>query len=804
MWSPQLDEAQFTPLSTLLAQRAHTHPQLIAHRFLDAESALARPTETLTYATLYNTVRSIAALLRDRVPSGAPVALCYPPGLDYIPAVLACLATGTLAIPLPSFRPDQPLPLQVGAILAATQPALILTSAALAAAHPDLGVPQSMPTPERVATDRLPPAEAPLSWPHPTPQTVALLAFGSDIANYSRAFPITYEQLYAQVLQVARSSQQTSTSHLVNWLPHEQCTVLVTAILYPLLVGFPATWLDPSIIYHQPLRWLQAISHYQGTFSAAPDFGYLRCIQAIATTPLPYARLDLRSWVVALVGNGQVHAETLAHFAETFATVGFASTAFTPCYSPLGTPALLSTTPAAASPRRHSWNGNGLAQQPERPIGSTPPLRELVSHGIVDTDLEFAIIDPHTGLRCPPATVGEIWVRGATIATSYWQQPAAVQQTIRGYLADTGEGPFLRTGDLGFLAGGDLFVTGRLPTSQPSLSCPTIQSAPALPTMRPETPLIQNLTELPITQDLKPEGFVARPRPTRSYVEALERLTALRIQDAAAAVDPRCRGQLLTHGTRTEQAVVLLHGYTDCPQQCALLGALFWEQGYNVLIPRMPYQGLADKKTHEHAKLTAEDLIIFAETAIDIACGLGERVTVAGVSASAVVLSWLAYQRTDIDRQILFSPSISFGTTKGESVPSIKTYAVHYNAKPNRILPWGTPRPPLGYTQYATHVIIEIQRLALATCLLAYRQPSMVSETLLVTSAYDTAINHTLIAELVALWQHYPDSYVQAYTFDAALEVGHSLIHPDHPLQKVDLVYPVLQELLFQQHTRIE
>jgi carboxylesterase len=287
-------------------------------------------------------------------------------------------------------------------------------------------------------------------------------------------------------------------------------------------------------------------------------------------------------------------------------------------------------------------------------------------------------------------------------------------------------------------------------------------------------------------------------RPARSYDEALIRLKNLQARDEGLALYPGCESQFMTHGQRAERVIVLLHGYRNCPAQFYRLGSIFFEQGYNVIIPRMPHHGLADVLSPDQAQLTADELVAHVTEAVDIARGLGERVTVAGMSTGGVMAGWVAQNRTDIEQAVLIAPFFS-----PQAIPApLLTPAINlFSVLPNFFL-WqddnlkaDVPNPPQAYPQNATWAVSQILRLSLALQNQA-RRSAPAAAILVVTNGNDDTVDNQATSDVVADWREHGFSALQIYEFEADLGLDHDLIDPAHPKQKVDRVYPVLVDLM--------
>ena len=297
------------------------------------------------------------------------------------------------------------------------------------------------------------------------------------------------------------------------------------------------------------------------------------------------------------------------------------------------------------------------------------------------------------------------------------------------------------------------------------------------------------------------DGLESRPHPATDYDEAMRRFAKLQALDGDD-VNPLCRSTLLTHGHRTERSIILIHGITNCPQQYTALAPLFHEQGYNVLIPRMPRNGLADIETDNLKYLTAEELREYADTIVDIARGLGDHVTVAGLSAGGVIAAWVAQFRGDVDKAVVMAPSLSIMSSvaaqrlnlylKGAlfklllRLPNIMTQGL----KPFR------EGPAYAYIGHSTRALAQVMRLGLAAFRGATDTPPAVSSVLVVMNENDVAVDGSITEVLVKLWRNNGVRHLETHTFTADLNLEHDLIDPNQKLQRTDLVYPVLLDLI--------
>lgn len=272
---------------------------------------------------------------------------------------------------------------------------------------------------------------------------------------------VSHGNLLQNSAHISQGFEVTSDTVSVTWLPVFHDMGLTNGIIQPLYGGRRCVLMPPQSFLQRPLRWLQAVSRYQAAVSGGPNFAYEMCARKI--TCEQREGLDLSNWKVAYNGAEPVRADTLKRFAETFASCGFHPNFFYPCYGlaeatlivsggVVGDEPVLCTTKAAA------LEHNGIAEASD----AAQNIRTLVGCGRAMPGTKIVVAHPESLTPCSPNEIGEIWVLSPSVTQGYWNRPEETERTFNAYLADTGEGPFLRTGDLGFLRGGELFVTGRL------------------------------------------------------------------------------------------------------------------------------------------------------------------------------------------------------------------------------------------------------------------------------------------------------------------------------------------------------
>ncbi|MBV9792054.1 MAG: AMP-binding protein, partial [Chloroflexi bacterium] len=451
---------QLDALSTLvelLRWRAAHQPDQHIYTFLsDGESTA----QTLTAAQLDLQARTIAAQLQAANLSGQRALLLFPPGLEYIAAFFGCLYAGVVAVPAYPPPANKP-PLRLQAILANARATVALTTTTtFTKLEPQLANAPELRSLHWIEIDTL--AQQADSWhaPDVDATTLAFLQYTSGSTASPKGVVLSHGNLLHNLGQIYRCFGHSAQSQGVIWLPPYHDMGLIGGILQPLYGGFPVTLMAPVAFLQSPIRWLQAISRDRATTSGGPNFAYELCARKI--TAEQRATLDLSSWEVAFTGAEPIRSETLDLFAATFAECGFRREAFYPCYGLAEATLIVTGGALHAPPVVQTIVSAELEQNRVQPAGAGPPTQTLVGSGQNLRDQRLAIVDPHTRRACQPDEVGEIWVAGTSVAQGYWEQPELTAETFQARLADDQSGPFLRTGDLGFLHAGELFVTGRL------------------------------------------------------------------------------------------------------------------------------------------------------------------------------------------------------------------------------------------------------------------------------------------------------------------------------------------------------
>jgi len=485
-----------TTLVGLLRWRATHYSDHRAYTFLlnGGESEIQ-----ITYGELDRRARSIGAWLQSRGLKGERALLIYPPGLDYIVAFYGCLYAGVVAVP--AYPPDptrlnrtlprlQAIANDARASVALTNDAILsmikimrLSSrvsgslekipllkkfgssinsfisqrSAMANAR-ELGEMKWLST-ENIKLDRAD------DWKQPNidKDTIAFLQYTSGSTGMPRGVMLSHENLLYNLALIHGAFGMTSEREGVIWLPIYHDMGLIGGVMQPLYAGVPCTLMSPIDFLKRPMRWLKAISNIKDrpVISGGPNFAYDLCARKVPRDLLE--KLDLSHWVVAFSGAEPVRPETIDRFSETFKSCGFRREAFFPCYGLAEATLLVSGGDYAEPPIFLHIKKSELKNN--RVVEASPGEKDskiAVGCGHSREEQKIAIVNPDNLTQCKPGEVGEVWVAGTSIAKGYWERPEETRETFHAHIVDTHEGPFLRTGDMGFVKDGELFITGRI------------------------------------------------------------------------------------------------------------------------------------------------------------------------------------------------------------------------------------------------------------------------------------------------------------------------------------------------------
>ncbi len=461
--------AQGLPTDVLLPQilqrRAALSPGRRAYVFLgehgDEQAAL-------TDGELHERAQATAAELAARCAPGDRALLLFPPGLDFMVAFFACLYAGVVAVPVNPPRQGR-LAAAARGIAADCEPTAVLAAAALLDEAKTV-LPQAGQ--RGAAVSWLPVGGAverravPAFQPVPlAPDSIAFLQYTSGSTAVPKGVMVSHGNLLANERMIAAAFGHDQDSTVVGWAPFFHDQGLIGNVLQPMYVGASCVLMSPMTFARRPLRWLEAISRYRAHTSGGPNFAFDACVARAARGDIP--GLDLSSWRVAFNGAEPIRPETLRRFSEIFAPYGFAAEAMYPCYGLAEATLLVTGSRKGRGPRTLQADAGELGREryvPVPPGHGGPPgqSRTLAGSGLALPGEDVRVVDPATGLPCVPDRVGEIWIAGPHVARGYWRREDATAATFRAQCPDAPGRHYLRTGDLGFIADGELYVVGRL------------------------------------------------------------------------------------------------------------------------------------------------------------------------------------------------------------------------------------------------------------------------------------------------------------------------------------------------------
>lgn len=447
-------------LGEILRWRSSNQPNKIAYIFLEDSD---QKESILTFEDLDKKAQTIAFALQEQNAVGERALLLYPPGLEYIHAFYACLYAGVISVPV--YPPDparlnRTLP-RLQAIIKDSQAKFVLTTqAVLTLAETFLGHSPELKALQWIATDNLGIFMDGRDWSIDS-NNLAFLQYTSGSTGSPKGVMITHRNLMENgkmIYQIFQPNEQTVT---VGWLPMYHDLGLIGMMLPAVYVGMPLIFMSPLSFLRRPIRWLQAITRYKANVSGGPNFAYDLCVRRIK--PEERATLDLSSWRTALCGAEPIRSQTIKNFCEYFEPSGFSKKSFYPCYGLAEATLMVTGGRPNSSPLVKKIKKSFLKKGDQNLFeADDKDCQELVCCGQPIGDQLVYIVDPETRLKLPQGQIGEIWVQGKNVAQGYWNHPSESKFTFQAHLEDTGEGPFLRTGDLGFMTGEGLFITGRL------------------------------------------------------------------------------------------------------------------------------------------------------------------------------------------------------------------------------------------------------------------------------------------------------------------------------------------------------
>nr|WP_255712796.1 aminotransferase class I/II-fold pyridoxal phosphate-dependent enzyme [Rhodopirellula sp. JC740] len=466
---------------SVLRHWVQVRPHAPAFSFTDGEGT----TQTLSYTQLWDEVQGLAGYLQGRcgIRAGDRVLLLYPPGLDFVIGLFATHAAGAIAVPAYPPRRNRKAS-RIRSIVVDADARWALSTQSVVdqlsgnELHEDLiGV-------QLLGTDNPNKRDA-AHWRCPKLRNEALgvLQYTSGSTGSPKGVMLTQANLIANSELILHAFEPEATIIGASWLPTYHDMGLIGGVLMPMFVGRHNILMSPMAFLQRPIRWLQTIAKLEVTISGGPNFAYQLCVDKIRDEELE--GLDLSKWEIAFNGAEPVRKSTLDAFTRRFEPYGFRHSSHLPCYGMAETTLIVTGGPRSPRPITQSFDGPALDEKAVRPSVEMPissdaatdnktdadstnnaetsarNSRELVACGQVLTGEKLVIVDPDTLQTLPPDAIGEIWVQSPSVGRGYWQRREQSTKTFTAMTAE-GDGPFLRTGDLGFVYGGQLYVSGRL------------------------------------------------------------------------------------------------------------------------------------------------------------------------------------------------------------------------------------------------------------------------------------------------------------------------------------------------------
>lgn len=447
-------------LVAVLRHWAKERPDNPAFFFTDGEN----PEDDLcvTFAELDSAARSVAGYLqKSGTTTGERVLLIYPPVLDFVYGFFGCLYAGATAVP--AFPPRRNRKGQrIHGIARDCQAHVALTTQQVRQQIEGDSSWTEWESISIVATDSMVSKEYAEAWTAPKiePESLAVLQYTSGSTGDPKGVMLSHGNLVRNTELIMLAFENKSDSIGVSWLPTYHDMGLIGGILESVWMGCSVVLMSPMAFLQKPIRWLRTISRYKGTTSGGPDFAYKLCVDKISDAEME--GVDLSTWKTAFNGAEPVRASTLKQFSERFSKFGFPSNAFLPCYGMAETTLIVTGGPQPEPPVITAFDSVALDEK--RVVACEPEdknAREMVGSGAVLQGEQVLIVDPENNEKLPADRIGEIWVSSPSVGQGYWEREDVTRETFQAYTSDD-EGPFLRTGDLGFLYEGQLFVAGRL------------------------------------------------------------------------------------------------------------------------------------------------------------------------------------------------------------------------------------------------------------------------------------------------------------------------------------------------------
>ena len=446
-------------------KRVSDYENKIAYKFINSD----QDHEILSYGDFRHKTGLVAAYLLEviKLKKNDRVLILYPPGIEYLLAFYGCVFSGIIAVP--AYPPDYKNSSRVSSIIKDCKPTVILTTqqmitqmAAYSDSYdfhacyrdkmlslPDLSVLERNFHPKLDASNL---------------STIAFLQYTSGSTSSPKGVVVTHHNLIANTICIENAIRLTSKGEIVSWLPPYHDMGLIGCIIYPLVTGISTTLMSPYYFVKKPVRWLECISQIQTTeriLSAGPNFSYELCNNKINDD---VGHLDLSRWQLAVCGSEPIKIETYEKFSRKFESAGFKASFFVPVYGLAEATLLVSGHASGKAPTITHFDKTALIENKvaiSEDIDIENNSQRLMGCGVLIKDHNVLIVDPLTLAVCKNGTVGEIWLQGKSVAEGYWHNGENTSEEFNAYTLNK-KGPYLRTGDMGFIHNHELYISGRL------------------------------------------------------------------------------------------------------------------------------------------------------------------------------------------------------------------------------------------------------------------------------------------------------------------------------------------------------
>ncbi|MCJ7989383.1 fatty acyl-AMP ligase [Priestia sp. OVS21] len=457
--NPTIPNSSYSSMIDLLSHKARVHPEKVVYTFLYNDN---KDEINITYQELHTCAKQIAGYLQHLGLEGQRALLMYPSGIDYIKAFLGCIYANVIPVPVypPGLSRNM---LRLKAIMDDAATNIILTTTHL---HSKISFHfsdelSSMNLKWIPIDDISHDYQDDWSQPKVDKESLAFLQYTSGSTSSPKGVMVTHGNILHNEAMIKTACQHNEDTVMLGWLPMYHDMGLIGNILQPLYLGAKCVFMSPMDFLQKPFRWLSAISKYKATISGGPNFAYDLCLKKI--TDEQKRQLDLSTWEVAFNGAEPVRYETIQKFAQAFKDCGFKLNQFFPCYGMAEATLFITGNEKLTKLVSKGFCKESLLENKaiERPLNSEDSVK-LVGCGMTWLDQKVEIVNTDFLTTCASNEIGEIWIKGNSIAKGYFGREQETNYAFNNTVKDTNENGFLRTGDLGFFHEGQLFVTGRL------------------------------------------------------------------------------------------------------------------------------------------------------------------------------------------------------------------------------------------------------------------------------------------------------------------------------------------------------